>query len=181
MPILKTNQCPIFAACKTLIASWSLFTMTNRIGEETANSPQMLAWTRNDWCPPFKLYILYILLARCLKCLLNWSLVQLQRIPIMSPSLRLLPQETSKGTIYISFTSSSASSRLFCWWMFGQEPSWQSDNNSYGSSCLEDKKFSCKRLSICVKEEIFHHNIKNNPKRLPFWAMLKIQVDLQHE
>ncbi len=60
-------------------------------------------------------------------------------------------------------------------------PGWWNDNESYGSYCHEDKTFSCKRPPTISKEKTLLYNFRNDPKRLPFWAILEIQVHLQPE
>ncbi len=56
-----------------------------------------------------------------------------------------------------------------------------SDVDSYSSRCPKDKKYSCKRPPTIRLERKFLHFFEHRRKGVPYWAMLKIRVDLQEE
>ncbi len=55
------------------------------------------------------------------------------------------------------------------------------DEDSYCSRCPKDKKFSCKRPPTIWSERKFLCFFEGKQKGVPYWAKLKIQVDLQEE
>ncbi len=56
-----------------------------------------------------------------------------------------------------------------------------SDEDSYGSRCPRDKKYSCKRPPSLAEEERFLWYYSETPNTVPVWAMLEIQADLREE
>ncbi len=56
-----------------------------------------------------------------------------------------------------------------------------SDDDSYGSLCPKDKKYSCKRPPSIKEEEKFLQYFSKTPNTVPVWAMLEIRVDLRTE
>ncbi len=55
------------------------------------------------------------------------------------------------------------------------------DEDSYGSLCPKDKKYSCKRPPSIEEERKFLRYFSETPNTVPFWVMLKIRVDLRQE
>ncbi len=58
---------------------------------------------------------------------------------------------------------------------------YDSDGDSYGSLCPKDKKYLCKRPPTIRLEEKFILWFQNVSKHLPYWALIKICIELQHE
>ncbi len=58
---------------------------------------------------------------------------------------------------------------------------YDSDVDSYCSRCPKDETYSCKRPPTIQSERKFLHFFEGRQKGVPYWAMLKIQVDLQEE
>ena len=58
---------------------------------------------------------------------------------------------------------------------------YDNDEDSYGSRCPKDKKYSCKRPPTIRSERTFLRFFDNKRKGVPYWAMLEIRVDLQTE
>ncbi len=58
---------------------------------------------------------------------------------------------------------------------------YDNDEDSYGSRCPENKKYSCKRPPTIQLEKLFLRFFDKKHKGVPYWAMLEIRVDLQEE
>ncbi len=194
IPNLETNQGPILSAYKTLTTIMTVaFKMaTNEIGYKTPICPTILAQTRINQCPPLIEPTLFW--SKCLPHLLHQSWLQIQWITMMPLSLRLLPSKTLEGTVCNPSISPPSFYRFFAGECSDKDfnnndvdsydkqlentPGWQSDNASYSSHCPREEKFTCKRPPTIAKEETFLYNFRNNWKRLTYWVMLEIKVDL---
>ncbi len=58
---------------------------------------------------------------------------------------------------------------------------YNSDEDSYYSRCHKNKKYSCKRPQTIRSERKFLRFFEGRQNGVPYWVMLKIQVDLQEE